>query len=233
MGGGAQASSSVVAVNSEGERSIIHCFGSNAEFCLANIDFEKIKRAPVLFIAGTFLMPSFDGEGTRELLKWANSEGILCCLDTAWDPSGAWMDKLYGCVCYLDWFMPSYEEAVMLAGGLDDPEEIAKVFVSMGAKNIAVKLGAKGCFVKPQNGKGFYQDTYTDVLVADTSGAGDSFCAGFICGLKMGWDVKKCARFACAVGSMCVMAMGTTAGIGSIGETLAFIEKRKKTEEFT
>jgi len=33
-----QTSSSVVAVNADGERSIMHCFGSNAEFCLADID---------------------------------------------------------------------------------------------------------------------------------------------------------------------------------------------------
>ena len=226
--GGAQTSSSVVAVNADGERSIMHCFGSNAEFCFENIDFEKIKRAPVLLIAGTFLMPSFDGEGACKLLKKARSEGILCCLDTAWDPSGVWMDKIKSCINYLDWFMPSYEEAVMLSGGKKNPEEIAEVFISLGAKNIAVKLGAKGCYVKPKSGNGFYKETYNDVPVEDTSGAGDSFCAGFLAGLSKGWEIERCARFANAAGSMCVMSMGTTTGIKSMRETLDFIEEHEK-----
>ena len=224
IGKTAQTSSSVVAVSADGERSIIHCFGANAEFCLADIDFEKIRRAPTLLIAGTFLMPSFDGEGTAELLRKASAEGILCCLDTAWDPSGVWMDKICGCLSYLDWFMPSYEEAVML-GGKKDPEEIAEVFISLGAKNVVIKLGAKGCYVKPQKCAGFYKGTYNKVPVLDTSGAGDSFCAGFLAGLSAGWDVEKCAQFANAVGSMCVGQMGTTAGVGSKAVTLAFIEK--------
>ena len=232
IGGGAQTSSSVVAVNAEGERSIMHCFGSNAEFCLADIDFEKIRRAPVLFVAGTFLMPSFDGGGACELLKRASAENILCCLDTAWDPSGVWMDKVRGCLPYLDWFMPSYEEAAMLGGGKKNPEEIAEVFVSLGAKNIVIKLGARGCYVKPRNKNGFYTDTYSEVPVADTSGAGDSFCAGFIAGLSKGWEPEQCARFANAVGSMCVMQMGTTAGVGTLEDTLAFIADRDPHENF-
>jgi len=227
IAGGAQTSSSVVAVNADGERSILHCFGANAKFGLADIDFEKIRRAPVLFVAGSFLLPSFDGEGASELLKMAGAEGILCCLDTAWDPSGAWMDKLCGCLPHLDWFMPSYEEAVMLSGGNKNPEEIAEAFVSLGAKNIVIKLGAKGCYVKPQNGAGFSRNTYGDVPVADTSGAGDSFCAGFIFGLSKGWAPERCAQFANAAGSMCVMQMGTTAGIKSADETLAFIDRRE------
>ncbi|MCL2814319.1 MAG: carbohydrate kinase family protein [Oscillospiraceae bacterium] len=227
IGKDSQTSSSVVAVNADGERSIMHCFGSNAEFGLADIDFEKIRRAPVLFIAGTFLLPSFDGEGARELLRRANAEGILCCLDTAWDPSGAWMDKIGGCLPYLDWFMPSFEEAVMLSHGKKDPGDIAEVFVSMGAKNVAIKLGERGCYVKTRNEKGFYKPAYADLPVADTSGAGDCFCAGFLTGLSKGWPPEKCAQFANAAGGMCVTAMGTTAGIKGMDETLAFIEKYK------
>lgn len=229
IGGGAQTSSSVVAVNADGERSIMHCFGSNAEFCLADVDFERIKLAPVLFIAGTFLMPSFDGEGARKLLMRAHAEGILCCLDTAWDPSGAWMDKLGGCISYLDWFMPSFEEAAMLSRGKKDPVDIAEVFSAMGAKNVVIKLGANGCYVKARNEKGFYRAAYTDISVADTSGAGDAFCAGFLTGLSKGWPPFKCAQFANAAGGMCVTQMGTTAGIKSMDETLAFIKDHEKT----
>lgn len=221
-----QTSASVVAISEDGERSVIHCFGTNAEFSLADIDFEKIKQSKILFIAGTFLMSRFDGKEAMELLKMAKSEGILCCLDTAWDPSGEWMNKISSNMPYLDWFMPSFEEAIKLSGKTE-PEDIAKVFIDMGVKNVVVKLGSKGCYVKPQGQEGFCVSTYNDTPVVDTSGAGDSFCAGFIMGLSQGWEIEKCAKFANAVGSHCVMEMGTTTGIKSMNEILSFMEARK------
>ena len=224
IGGGAQTSSSVVAVNADGERSIMHCFGSNAEFCFGDIDFEKIKRAPVLFIAGTFLMPAFDGEGARGLLEKAGAAGILRCLDTAWDPTGNWMKTLGCCLPYVDWFMPSYEEAAQLSGKTR-AEDMADIFIKSGAKNAVIKLGAVGCYVKTADGRGFYQTAYS-VPVTDTSGAGDAFCAGFIAGLSKGWDIKKCAGLANAAGANCVMEMGTTAGIKNMDETIAFMQRK-------
>ena len=218
----AHTSSSVVAVNAGGERSIMHCFGSNAEFCVADIDFNKIISAPVLFIAGTFLMPAFDGAGAQELLEKANAAGILCCLDTAWDPSGVWMAKLRGCMNFIDWFMPSFEEAVMLGGGEKQPEKIAEGFIAMGAKNIIIKLGGCGCYVKPAGGSGFYLPAY-NIPVVDTSGAGDAFCAGFLAGLAQNLSPEECARLGNAAGALCVTQMGTTAGIKSMAETLDFI----------
>ena len=31
-------------------------------------------------------------------VKNLSAAGILCCLDTAWDPSGQWMDRIRGCI---------------------------------------------------------------------------------------------------------------------------------------
>jgi sugar/nucleoside kinase (ribokinase family) len=50
----------------------------------------------------------------------------------------------------------------------------------------------------------------------DTTGAGDAFAAGFLCGMLAGWPLEHTARFASAVGASCVMAIGTVAGIPSL-----------------
>lgn len=221
-----QTSASVVAISRDGERSVMHCVGANADLHECDIDFEKVKNSKILFIAGTFLMPGFDGEEAAKLLKKAQEAGVLCCLDTAWDASGQWMNTLGVCMPYLDWFMPSYEEAVQLSGK-EDPEEMAEVFYRQGAKNILVKLGEKGCYVKPENQEGFFTEAFKADEVVDTSGAGDSFCAGFLTGLVQGWDPKVCAEFANAVGCFCVGAVGATTGIKPKEEILKFIESRK------
>ena len=99
-------------------------------------------------------MPSFDGAGTEKLLKEAKQAGVLCCLDTAWDSTGQWMKKIEGSLPYLDWFMPSFDEARELSGKTA-PSEMADLFLAKGVRNVIIKIGKDGCFVKPGNEKGF------------------------------------------------------------------------------
>lgn len=216
-------SASLVMISNDSERSILHSMGANRYFCFEDIDLDIIRNSRILFIAGTFLMPRFDGQGTEKLLKFANGNNVLCCMDTAWDSTGEWMNKIEICLPYLDWFMPSYEEACKLSDKTD-LEEIAELFFSKGIKNVVIKLDRQGCFVKPQNENGFIVPSYNKIDVKDSSGAGDSFCAGFIAGLYNNWDVRKCAMFANAVGAHCVMEIGTTTGIKTMEEILAFMK---------
>lgn len=219
----ASTSTSVVPISDDGERSILHCIGVYSSFSFDDIDLEIVKNSKVLFIAGVFLMPQFDGGGTEKLLRLAKASGVTCCMDTAWDSTGKWMEKIEGSLKYLDWFMPSYDEAVQLTGK-DSAEDIACCFASRGVKNSVIKLGAKGCFVKPYENSGFFVPAVKNIHAIDTSGAGDSFCAGFIAGLLKGWEPEACAGFANAVGACCVMEMGTTTGIKSLDEILEFMK---------
>lgn len=216
-------SASMVMISGDSERSIIHSLGANKEFCYEDINLEILRETKILLIAGTFLMPNFDGMGTEKLLKIAKEKGVLCCMDTAWDSKGEWMKKVESSLQYLDWFMPSYDEACELSGKTI-PGEIADIFNSKGVKNVIIKLNREGCFVKPQHEEGYIVPSFNRIKSVDTSGAGDSFCAGFITGLDQGWKIKKCAAFANAVGAHCIMQIGTTSGIKSMNEILSFIE---------
>jgi sugar/nucleoside kinase (ribokinase family) len=172
-------------------------------------------------------MPSFDGTGTATLLQDAKVTGALCCLDTAWDTSGQWMKKISSCLEFLDWFMPSYEEAVELSGERE-PERIAAAFAAKGATNIVIKLGADGCYVRPAGEKPFSVPAYHGIPIVDTSGAGDAFCAGFLMGLSRGWPPHDCAKLGNAVGAYCIMELGTTTGIRSLPEIQAFMREKEK-----
>ncbi|MEJ7587448.1 MAG: carbohydrate kinase family protein [Ferruginibacter sp.] len=216
-------SASMVMISGDSERSIIHALGANKEFCYEDIDVDILKETTILLIAGTFLMPGFDGTGTEKLLKTAKENNILCCMDTAWDASGEWMNKVKSSLQYLDWFMPSYDEACELTGKTI-PSEIAGIFNAKGVRNVIIKLNSEGCFVKPQNEEGYIVPSFTRIQPVDTSGAGDAFCAGFITGLDQGWPIRQCAEFANAVGVHCIMQIGTTAGIKSMNEILRFME---------
>ncbi|MBC7960786.1 MAG: carbohydrate kinase family protein [Vallitaleaceae bacterium] len=215
-------SSSMVTVDKNGERSFLHCLGANAEFVLEDINYEVIDRSKIVFVGGTMLLKKFDGEQCAAFLKKTKEMDKYTVLDTAWDSTGKWMQILKPCMPYIDLFIPSIEEAVMLSGK-EDPEEIADVFLGMGVKTAVIKLGKKGCFIKDSLGETQMIPAFNVENAVDTTGAGDSFVAGFLFGISKGWSLYECGVFANAVGAHCVMAAGASTGIKSYEEIMTYI----------
>ncbi|GAC1653146.1 MAG: hypothetical protein NVS4B8_28490 [Herpetosiphon sp.] len=59
------------------------------------------------------------------------------------------------------------------------------------------------------------------VNVIDTTGAGDSFDAGFVYGYLHGWSLERTVRLACACGSLSTRAAGGTAAQATLAEAMA------------
>lgn len=221
-----QTSASSLMIDEAGERSFFHCVGTNAVFSENDIDYSVIDKCDAVFVTGTFLMDSFDGEGTMKFLKKCKEMGKTTFLDVCWDAKGKWGEILNMSMPYIDYLMPSIDEAVCIAGETD-PDKIADVFASNGATNIIIKLGSKGSYLRMKGeSKGTIYPPYYVENPVDTIGAGDSFCSGFLAAFARDYDTKKCMKIANATGAHCVMAKGATAGIKSFEETEKFmIEK--------
>lgn len=216
-------SGTMVVVHSDGERSFIHYLGANAKLTEADVDFETIKDTKILHVAGSFLMPAFDGQPTANVLKKAQSMGITTTLDTAWDSTGQWMSVLKPCLEYVDYAVPSIEEARRVTGQ-HEAADVAKVLMDHGVKVVGLKMGEAGCYIRSADVE--LRIPRYEVNALDALGAGDAFAAGFLAGIVEGWDLEKTGKFANAVGAHCVMALGSTTGIKSMDEILAFIEAR-------
>ena len=213
-------SGTMVMIHSDGERSFIHYLGANATLVESDVDFEFVEGAKILHVAGTFLMPSFDGQPTANVLKKAQQMGITTSLDTAWDSRGRWMELLAPCLPYMDYAVPSIEEARMVTGR-HEPADVAKALMDRGVKVVGLKMGEDGCYIR--SGDAEIRIPKYDVDAVDACGAGDAFAAGFLTGVAKGWDLEKTGRFANAVGALCVTAIGATTGIRSLEDTLAFM----------
>jgi len=206
-------SASVALIASDSERTFLHCPGANAYFTDEDIDWDVVAKSKIVFPAGMLIMPGFDGEPCARVLKKSREMGKITMLDTAWDSTNQWMKKLEPSMPYIDFFMPSVEEAEKLSGETEH-KKIADVFFDMGVKHVVIKLGKNGCYLREtKSSEGKYFPTYTNVKPADTTGAGDSFCAGFLFGLSREYSLDECCRIGNAVGSHCVMKTGATAGI--------------------
>lgn len=214
---------SVVCISSEGERSFLYYPGSTAAFRKEDLPKELLQKSDIVFISGAMLMPSFDGAPSAEVLKTAKELGKYTVMDTAWDFDDIWLPKVKDAIPYLDLFMPSIDEATKLTGETD-PEKIADRLFNLGAKNVIIKLGKQGALICPQGGERKIIPTYSGIKPVDTTGAGDSFCAGFLYGLANGWDYYESARFANAVATHCIMAVGAYDGIKDIHQITEFIK---------
>lgn len=219
----ANTSATMVMVSADGERTFFHYLGANAELCYEDVDFDIVQEAEILHIAGTFLMPEFDGEAAARALKQAREQGIITSLDTAWDSKGNWMRVLEPCLQHLDIFMPSIDEARMIARmpEEEDPARIAEFFLSYGIGTVALKMGQQGSYIRTRDWE-MHVPIYEAERV-DATGAGDAFVAGFLAGVSKGWDYREAAKLANAVGGCCVTAMGAAAGIKNFQETLEFM----------
>ncbi len=222
---GAQSSMSVGLIASDGERTLLHCQGTNATLVFEDIDLNYLDQSRFLFIGGTLSLNRFDGRDAARLLEMAQRHGVTTAMDSTWDSTGQWMKNVTPCLPHLDWFMPSLEEAEQMLG-TRDPEALAIRFMQGGARNVVIKMGMKGAYVRPAGAEPFYVGIY-QVDAVNAAGAGDAWCAGFITGLVKGLKVREAALLAAGNAALCVGAMGTTEGIRSFDETMEFIRTGK------
>ncbi len=217
-------SATMVMVHADGERSFIHYLGANAALTEDDIDFELVRKSKILHVAGAFLMPAMDGEPTARVLKRAKEMGVITSLDTAWDSRGNWMKLLEPCLQYVDYAVPSIEEARMVTRQ-HSPEDVARVLLDKGVKTVALKMGTDGCYIR--NADVALRIPIYKVDAIDALGAGDAFAAGFLTGLVNGWSMEQAGKFANATGAFCVTALGATTGISDQETIELFIAARE------
>ena len=219
-----QTTTSIVCVNSEGERSFLYNGGSTSAMTDKDISDELLADADIVFLAGALLTHGLDGEPAAKMFEKAQKMGKFTVMDTAWDPTGRWMKGVEAALPHLDLFMPSIEEAQKIAGK-DDFDDIADVFFEKGVKNVIIKAGKKGAYIREGGKEGYFAPTYLSIKPTDTTGAGDSFCAGFLAGLAQDFDFEKSAKLGNAVGTHCVMELGASTGIKPLAEIYKFMEE--------
>lgn len=220
----AATSATMVLVHGDGERSFIHYIGANGTLTEQDVNFDVVKSSKALHIAGSFLLPGFDGEPTARVLKKAKEMGVITSLDTAWDSRGNWMKLLEPCLQYLDYAVPSIEEARMVTGK-HEPADVAAVLMDKGVGTVALKMGDQGCYIRSKDLELSIPIYKVDVV--DALGAGDAFAAGFLTGIVNGWDLERTGKFANATGAFCVTALGATTGIKDQNTIEAFIAARE------
>ncbi|UCD28884.1 MAG: bifunctional hydroxymethylpyrimidine kinase/phosphomethylpyrimidine kinase, partial [Planctomycetota bacterium] len=213
-----------VCVLSSGQRSFFHTRGTNGTLCYDDIDLDIVRQAKYCFVTGTMLMETFDGQQTADLLKVARGAGAKTLLDTVYVDNVSqqlWQANTYPGLPFLDYFIPSQPEAKAITG-LDSPADMARLFQDAGCKNVVIKLDEQGVFCRDADGNQVSVPSYQVQNVVDTTGAGDSWSAGFLAGLHEGMDIGQAALLGNATAAHCIQAPGASTGIVALDRIKAF-----------
>jgi sugar/nucleoside kinase (ribokinase family) len=210
-------SSTVVLVDSAGERTFLHAPGANGRLGIDELDPDALYSGRALHLAGALVMERLDGEPFARVAAEAQRRGIFTSLDTVWDPTGRW-SRLEPCLPHVDLATPSLSEGQALSGERE-PQRVAAWLHECGVREVALTMGPRGCYASG-DGMGAYVEA-PSVRVVDGTGAGDAFAAGVLYGKLAGWPLERSARFGCAVGAAATTAVGATEGVPGLAEALA------------
>jgi sugar/nucleoside kinase (ribokinase family) len=197
------------------DRAILTYQGAIAALRIEEVAWSRVRRARHLHLGSYFMQAALRPEAPR-LFRAAHELGLTTSLDTNYDPSGRWGEGLFETLAHTDIFLPN--EAELLAITRLDKLEAALEKLAGLVGVVGVKLGARGGAAA--RGKEIVRAEALPVEVVDTTGAGDTFDAGFIYGFLQGWSLEKTLRLACVCGSLSTRAAGGTEGQPGLEEAL-------------
>ncbi len=158
-------------------------------------------------IASYFLLENLY-EHWIPFLQQLRQQGVTVSLDTNWAPKENW-ERVHALLPFVDVFLPNEEEARRISGKADVLE--AGNWLVNYCKIVVIKRGGAGAMVfQKENVQQFdLPKTLTNQLViADTTGAGDNFDAGFLRGWLLGKSVEACVQLGMKCGTLSLSAIG-------------------------
>ena len=207
-----------VSITGPKDRALVTYLGAIATFRAAEIDPAAMDGCRHLHVSSYFLQEGLQKD-CRALFAEAHRRGLTTSLDPGFDPSERWQSGLRETLDETDVFFPNEVELRGL-GGSDDPAECLRRLEN-GRTLIVAKLGAGGCMALG-HGVPLRVPAYP-IQPVDTTGAGDSFNAGFLHAWACAKTLEEALRFGAACGALSTRAAGGTGSQASVQEAEAMI----------
>ncbi|GGD47768.1 carbohydrate kinase family protein [Paenibacillus nasutitermitis] len=214
-----------IAINPEVDRSFITYAGSNQLLDVSKLDLEPIARGKHVHL--TCYKGRSNHGAVLALAKALKEKGLTLSCDVGWDDTGEWYEGIYDLMREVDVFLMNETEAMHYTG-LEKVEDCLQHIAQYGS-HIVIKLGDKGA-VALKDGVRTYSPAY-QVQAVDTTGAGDSFNAGYLYGYLNGMETIDCLISGNACGALSVGSYGGSGGTPDRDGLKAFIRQKGKQSE--
>jgi sugar/nucleoside kinase (ribokinase family) len=182
---------------------------------------ERFTDARAVLLGSLFRAPFDDPEIIFSTVSSAKKAGQTVLADTKLPNFKVMgLPEIRESLALIDYITPNEDEAKYLTGE-EEPGKMADVFLRYGIKNVVIKLGGRGCFMKNRE-REVRLEAYP-VRAVDTTGAGDHFAAGLISELLHGKTQEEALLFANACGAVCTTGVGAAAALQSREQMLEWI----------
>jgi sugar/nucleoside kinase (ribokinase family) len=212
-----------VSITSPTDRALVTYPGASAALRAGDFQRESFRGFRHLHISSFYIQQGLR-PGIKQLLRLASECGLTTSLDPGYDPDEKWGRDLLEALSEVDVFLPNEVELEGVTG-LDDREEALRS-VANGRTLTIAKLGAGGCMALQAGSTVTVAAFPVDPI--DTTGAGDSFNAGFLHAWLRGAPLRDAMSFAGACGALSTLAAGGTGAQPTEAQARGFLAEHSR-----
>jgi len=222
---GGSSGTALITTSAEGDNTIVVIPGANDALLPEDIDRHRDKIEAASMVLAQLEIPRAT---TEHLALVVRAAGVPFLLDPA--PAYALSSRVLESV---SWLTPNESETKTLLG-LDpaaespyEPHTCAERLIALGARNVILKLGARGVYMFGRDIDGAYIDGFP-VNAVDSTAAGDAFNGAFAFAVaQCGMSPKEAAEFACGAAALSVTRPGAQASMATMEECESFLDLRR------
>ncbi len=195
----------VVVVDKKGERTMFPETGANSGLVVT--DMPDLAGFDAAYVSGYALLNPRSRTGVLDMIAVIKSAGLPIFYDTVTVGAMKEVDRalIQSWLPLMDYVLPNEEEALYVADASDIDSALTRLLELCPA--VIIKRGPSGVIAQNRGG------TRIDIaaiktVVADTTGAGDSFAAGFIATKISGGDLTASLKAGVTLAAKCVANIG-------------------------
>jgi len=188
-------------------KALITFLGSMGTLDPSDFQLDILGEYDHLHVSSIYLQPKLLNE-LPNIFAEAKKEGLITSLDPQCDPQGKY-ERIWSILKHTDIFLPNDREAAEITGLINPLKALRKL--GSKVKTVIIKCGSQGSIGIME--EQIVRSEAFKVKVIDTTGAGDSFDAGFIYYfVHKNKDFEESIRFANAVGALTCLYVGGAEG---------------------
>ncbi|MGN0256027.1 MAG: carbohydrate kinase family protein [Chordicoccus sp.] len=218
---------SLVMVEPSGERHFLSSTDIFDTIGPKQVTDQMLRSSKFLSLNSFYRMRQLDSAGVVPLFRRAHECGCTTVVDTMPCRTAFPLQQIAPVLNVTDIFLPSIDEAAQITG-TRDLQKIKIILSRFGIKILGIKLGTQGSFVT-DFANDFMIPAYVPDKVVSTTGAGDTYVAGFMTGLAEGMSMREAATFASAAASFTVEVPGASGGVKSLDQVMDRVRNGKTT----
>jgi sugar/nucleoside kinase (ribokinase family) len=195
----------VILVDKNGERTMFPETGANSGLVLS--DMPDLAGFDAAYVSGYALLNPRSRAGVLEMIAAIKSAGLPLFYDTVTVGAMKEVDRalIHSWLPDMDYVLPNEEEALYLSDAENIDTALEKLLELCPA--VIIKRGSAGAIAQVRGGARVNVDA-VKIAVADTTGAGDSFAAGFISTKISGGDLSASVTAGVTLAAKCVANIG-------------------------